>query len=120
MGSKTVDVFLQGLKSPECVKILFNCSQNLEIEMRSITEISLAAKDWQIKGTEQLHDMNKAISFINEKFKDFEKALIKKDEEIKLLEKENNFLNKRLDEMDAMVDRQEQYSRSNCLVLNTE
>ena len=49
MGSKTVDVFLQGLKSPECVKILFNCSQNLEIEMRSITEISLAAKDWQIK-----------------------------------------------------------------------
>ena len=41
--------------------------------------------------------MNKAINFINEKFKDFEKFLKEKDEEIKILEKENNYLNKRLD-----------------------
>ena len=64
-GLETYDVFSQGLKSPECVKILFNCLQNLETEIKSIKEISLAAKDWQIKGTEQLNDMNKAINFIN-------------------------------------------------------
>ena len=48
--------------------------------------------------------------------KDFEKDLKKKDEEIKQLKK-NNYLNKRLDEMDAVVDRQEQYSRRKCLLV---
>ena len=65
MGLETDDVFSQGLKLPECVKILFNCLQNLETEMKSIKKISLAAKDWQIKGTKQLNDINKAINFIN-------------------------------------------------------
>ena len=62
--------------------------------------------------------MNKAINFINEKFEDFEKSLKKKDEEIKILETENNYLNKRLGEMDARVDRQEQYSRRNFLLVH--
>ena len=97
---KQLMFFSQGLKSPECVKTLFNCLQNLETEMKSIKEIPLA---------EQLNDMNKASNFINEKFEDLEKTLKEKEEEIKLLEKENNYLNKRLDEMDAVVDRQEQY-----------
>ena len=97
---KQLMFFSQGLKSPECVKTLFNCLQNLETEMKSIKEIPLA---------EQLNDMNKTSNFINEKFEDFEKTLKEKEEEIKLLEKENNYLNKRLDEMDAVVDRQEQY-----------
>ena len=79
------DVFSQGLKSAECVKILFNCLQNLETEMKIVKEISLAAKDWQIKGTAQLNDMNKAINFINEKFEDFEKTLKQKEDEIKCL-----------------------------------
>ena len=112
------DVFSQGLKSAECVKILFNCLQNLETEMMIVKEISLAAKDWQIKGTEQLNDMNKAINFINEKFEDFEKTFKQKEDEIKCLEKENNYLNKRYDEMDAVLDRQEQYSRRNCLLVH--
>ena len=100
------------------MKILFNFLQKLETEMKSTKEISLAAEGWQIKGTEQLNDINKAINFINKKFKDFEKDLKKKDDEIKLFEKENNYLNKRLEEMDAAVDRQEQYSRHNCLLVN--
>ena len=79
MGFETDDVFSQGSKSPECVKISFNCFQNLETEIKSIKEISLAAKDWQIKGTGKLNDMNKAIDFINKKFKEFEKDLKKKE-----------------------------------------
>ena len=118
MGLETDDVFSQGLKLPECLKILFNCLENLETKMQNIKEISLAAKDWQIKGTQQLNDKNKAINFTNKKFENFEKALKKKDEETKLLEKENNCLNKRLGEMDAAVDRQEQYSRRNCLLVH--
>ena len=86
--------------------------------MENIKEITLAAKDWQIKGIEQLNDMNKTINFINEKFEEFEKDLKKEEKKIKFLEKENNYLNKRLDEMDAVVDRQEQYSRRNCLLVH--
>ena len=109
------NVFLQGLKLPECVKILFYYLQNLETEMKSK---NIAAKDRQIKGTEQLNDMNKAINFINSKFEEFEKDLKKKEEKIKFLEKENSYLNKRLYEMDAVIDRQEQYSWRNCLLIH--
>ena len=59
MGLETDDVFSQGLKLPECLKILFNCLENLETKMQSIKEISLAAKDWQIKGTQQLNGITK-------------------------------------------------------------
>ena len=38
IGLETDDIFSQGLKSPECVKILFNCLQNLETEIKSIKE----------------------------------------------------------------------------------
>ena len=62
--------------------------------------------------------MNKAINFINEKFEEFEKEMKKKEEEIKHLEIENSYLNKRLGEMDAAVDRQEQYSQRNCLLVH--
>ena len=95
------------------MKILFNCLQKLT----SIKGISGAARDWQMKGTEQLNDMNKVINFINEKFEEYKKALKEKDEEIKLLEKVKNYLNKRIDKMDAVVAKQEQYSRRNCLLV---
>ena len=45
--------------------------------------------------------MSKAINFINEKFEELE-----------------NYLKKKEDEMDAVVDRQEQYSRRNCLLVH--
>ena len=42
----------------------------------------------------------------------------KKGEKVKFLKKENSYLNKRLDEMDALVDRQGQYSRRSCLLVH--
>ena len=39
--------------------------------MENVKEISLAAKEWKIKGTEQVNEMNLAITFINEKFVEF-------------------------------------------------
>ena len=73
--------------------------------MNSIKEISLAVNDQEIKGTEHLNDTNKAINFINEKFEEFKKDMKKKEEKIKFLGKENSYLNKRPDEMDAVPDR---------------
>ena len=45
MGLDKDYFFVQGLKSPECVKLLFNCLQNLETETKNVKEISLAAKE---------------------------------------------------------------------------
>ena len=88
---------------------VFDCLQNLETEMKCIKEIYLVAKDWQIKDTEKLNDMSKAINFINKKFEELEKELKKREEEIKHLEKDNSYLNKRIDKIDTAVERQEQY-----------
>ena len=117
MGLDKDDVFAQALKSPECVKLLFNCLQSLETEMKTVREISLAVKEWQIKGTEQLNEMNSVITFINEKFVEFERKIKSNNKEIKSLRKENSYLTKRLDEIDAALDRQ-QYSRRNCLLIH--
>ena len=82
MGLDRDDVFAQDLKSPECVKLLFNRLQKLETEMKNVKEISFSAKEWPIKGTEQLNEMNLAITFINEKFVEFEKEIKNNNEEI--------------------------------------
>ena len=118
MGLDNDDVFATGLTSSECVKLLFNCLQNLETEMKNVKEISLAAKKWQIKCTEQLNEMNSAITFINEKFVECEKEIKNNNEEIKSLKKENSYLTKRPEEVDAVFDRQQQYSSRNCLSIH--
>ena len=56
---ETDDIFSQGLKSSEYLKILFNYLQILETETKTI-------KNWQIKGTKQLNDMNKVTHFIKD------------------------------------------------------
>ena len=45
--------------------------------MKNVRKISLAAKEQQIKGTEQLNEMSSVITFINEKFVEFEKEIKK-------------------------------------------
>ena len=62
--------------------------------------------------------MNSAIIFINEKFIEFEKEIKNNNEEIKSLRKENSYLMKRLVEVDAVLDIQEQYSWRNCLLIH--
>ena len=86
--------------------------------MKYVKEISLAAKEWQIKGTEQLDEMNSAITFTNEKFVEFEKGIKNNSKEIKAMRKENSYLTKRLEDMDAVLGRQEQYSRRNCVLIH--
>ena len=58
--------------------------------------------------------MNSVITFINAKFVEFEKEIKNNNEEIKSL-RNNIYQTKRLEEMDAVLDRQEQYFRCNCL-----
>ena len=85
--------------------------------MGNVKEISLAAKQQQIKSIQQLQ-INSAITFINEKFAKFEKEKKNNNEKTKNLKKENSYLTKRLEKMGAVLDRQEQYSRCNCLLIH--
>ena len=112
------DVFAEGLKSPECVTILFNCLQNLEKQVKEIHEISKDTKDSQIKGEKQLKDLSEAINFINEKFEEYEKDRREKEKEIKDLKNNVVFLTSKIEELDKKIDRQEQYSRRNCILLH--
>ena len=54
--------------------------------------------------------MNSTITFINEKFVEFEKE-IKKTEKRRDIKLENSYLTKRREEMDALLVRLEQYYR---------
>ena len=56
--------------------------------------------------------MNSTITFINEKFVGRDKG------EIKSLRKESSYLTKRLEEIGAGLDRQEQCSRLNYLLIH--
>ena len=63
--------------------------------------------------------MNSVSTFFNEKVVEFEKETKKINEEItKSLWKENSYLAKRLEEMYVVLDRQEQYSKRNCLLIH--
>ena len=86
--SENTEVFAEGLKSPECVSILFNCLQNLEKEMKILRDIAQTTQENQIKGTTQLTDLQESVNFINEKFQEYEQDRREKEWEIKEL-KEN-------------------------------
>ena len=95
MGLDLNDIFAQGLQSPQCDKLLFNCLQNLETVIKNVMEISLAAKEWQIKDVEQLNEMNSEITFLKRKFVAFEKEIKNNNEEIKSLEKRKQLSNEK-------------------------
>ena len=72
LGSGNTEVSFEGLKSPECVSILFNCLQNLEKEIKIIRDIAHTTPENQIKGNTQLADLQESVNFINEKFQYYE------------------------------------------------
>ena len=108
---ENTEVFTEGLKSPECVSILFNCLQKLEKEMKILGDIAQTTQENQIKGTTQLTDLQESVNFINEKFQEYEQDRREKEREIKELKENISTLSKRLDDLDSVIDRQEQYSR---------
>ena len=84
-------------------------------------ELCIASKNTQksqIKGELQLVSMNKKINFISEKFDKFEKDRREKDEIIKTCQKNTSEMTQRIDKLENLVDRQEQYSRRNCLLVH--
>ena len=118
LNQDDADAFSGGIDSPRCASILYDCLNNLDKKVNEIHLLSTTTNDAQIKGTQQLMEVNGAIKFINENFEEFEADRKKKEQEIAELKSTINSLNVRLDKADRALDCQEQYSRRNCLLIH--
>ena len=111
------------MKNPVCVLILAICLRSLEQQVKETFDLAEKSSESQIKGEIALQDVNKAISFIAEKFDAYEKERReneKKNKKIKKIEKINGTvskMNERIKDLENKTDRQEQYSRLNCILL---
>ena len=110
-SAEAPEVFSEGLDSPRWAEVLCKCLKDLE---RKVAEI----RESQIKGGKQLEKVNESIQAINDKFVEFENEIKKKDEEIADLKKDVRNLTGKLHDVNNQLDRQEQYSRRNCLLLH--
>ena len=112
------DSFTEGLKSPECVAILMNCMQNLEKQVGQIFKMLEKTEDCKIKGESQLTDLAKGVEFIAQKFDEYEKDGREKDAIIAALQSELKNSNIKVEDLEKKIERQEQYSKRNCIIIH--
>ena len=111
----TGDIFTEGLKSEDCVAILYNCMKNTESKMMELITNSQDMKERQIKGERQLNELTNSI---NEKFEELEKDKKEKEIKIKNLEEKVSLMSNKIETLEKPFDSQEQYSRRNCLLVH--
>ena len=92
--------------------------QSLEKKVNKIFELSSSTKEAQIKGARHMEEVNESIKFINEKFEEMEADREEKERQISELKNEVKYLNEKVETMDRSLDRHEQYSRRNCLLIH--
>ena len=92
--------------------------KNLELKDNNIYKLSFSTKDAQIKGAKQLEDVSESIKFINEKFEEYEADLKQKEKGITEVKEEMTSLKEKLFQVHKTLDRHEQYSRRNHLLVH--
>ena len=92
--------------------------RNLEKEVKDIHKLALSNNSNQIKGEKQLGDPSESIKFMPDKFDDFEKDRHEQKKVIEELRGDVSSLNEKLNGFTEQVDRQEQCSRRNCLLIH--
>ena len=102
------DPFTEGLKFPECLNILMKCMQNLESQVGQIFKMLEKTEDCQTKGECQLTDLAKGVDFITQKLDEYEDAITA------TLQSESE----KLAIFRKIMDRQEQYSRGNFILIH--
>ena len=112
------DVFAEGLNDSSCGNILFNCLKELEAKVVKIYEEANTTKERQIKGEKQLEDLTSSVDYIMKKLDEYKDGRKKKDEQIKCLRERVSFLENKNGKIEQQIDRQEQYSRRNCLLIH--
>ena len=64
-----------------------------------------------------MEEVDESIKFISEKFEEMEADKKEKERQISELKNEVKTLNEKVETMDRSLDRHEQYSRRNCLLI---
>ena len=75
-------------------------------------------QDSQIKDKNQLNSLSEAMNFMTKKFEVSERERQKKDNIIDTMKSDMVNLNEKIEKLERIVDRQEQYSRRDCLLLH--
>ena len=75
----------------------------------------LAAKSAQ---SWKFEDLTSSVDYITKKFDEYEEERKKKDQQIKCLQEHVSFLENKNGEIEQQIDRQEQYSRRNYLLIH--
>ena len=114
----TNDVFNASSDSSEGASTFLELLKKLDEDVKGLFAISTTTRDEQIKGTTELQELKASIKFVNEKFEEYEKDKKEREKEIKDLKEEVEDLKNQLNEVDDMLDKQEQYSRRNCLLIH--
>ena len=75
-------------------------------------------KDGQIKDESQLNSLSEAMDFMTYKFEEYERERQERYKIIDTMKKAMVNMNEKIEKLERIVDRQEQYSRRNCLLLH--
>ena len=95
-----------------------NCMQYLEKQVGQIFKMLEKTEDRQIKGECQLTDLAKGVDFINQKFDEYEKDRRGKDAVTATLQSELKSASMKVEDIEKNMDRQEQYSKRNCILIH--
>ena len=116
-NATNTDVFTEPLRSKECVAILYSCIKKLEEEMKKVLQMCEKTKDSQIKGKSPLNSLSEVMGFLNNKFEEYERERQEKDKIIDSMNSDISNMNEKIEKLEKIVNRQEQYSCRNCLLL---
>ena len=72
----------------------------------------------QIKCEQHFMNLNETVDFVCEKFDEFERGRAEKEKSINDLQKNVNDISATIESLKGSLDRQEQYSRRNCLLIH--
>ena len=87
--------------------------------MKEIFDLANTTNESQIKGEQQLKCLTDSVEFISARFDEYEADREKKDGIINSLEEKVLGLTEKVDKLPSLVDRQEQYSRRNCIFIHS-
>ena len=110
------NVFAEDLENPNCVLIFANFLRSLEQSVKETLDLAKKSSESQIKVELALQDVSKAISFIDEKFDAYEQKRRENEKKIEKINGAVSKMNERIEEIENKIDRQEQYSRPNCIL----
>ena len=111
------DLFTESLKDPKCVTILLNCIKKVEKQITQIFDNTNELKEKQIKGESHLQELSDAVDFITKKFDKYEQERKGREEIVNNLTEDFGKFIQNVDDLSDVVEKQEQYSRRNCLLL---